>query len=48
MLHGRHLTCSSCLQHMYRATYTPEEGWRGGLEPYGPLQLEPSAQVTLY
>ena len=30
---------------MYRATFTPEEGWRGGLEPYGPMQMQPSAQV---
>ena len=32
-------------QHMYRATYSPEEGWRGQLEDYGLLQLAPSAQV---
>ncbi len=30
---------------MYRATYTPDGGWQGGLEPYGPLQLLPSAQA---
>ena len=47
MPRGSQLTCFSRRQHMYRATYTPEEGWRGGLEPYGPLQLEPSAQVTV-
>jgi len=33
------------LQVMYRATYTPDGGWQGGLEPYGPLQLLPSAQA---
>jgi len=30
---------------MYRAAYTPDGGWQGGLEPYGPLQLLPSAQA---
>ena len=33
---------------MYRATFTPEQGWSGGLEPYAPLQLDPSAQVLNY
>ncbi|BDA50893.1 Branched-chain-amino-acid aminotransferase 5, chloroplastic [Coccomyxa sp. Obi] len=33
---------------MYRATYHPDSGWEGGLEPYGPLQLDPSAQVLNY
>ena len=40
--------CKACgvhAQYMYRATYSPEEGWRGALEDYGPLQLAPSAQV---
>lgn len=36
------------LQTMYRATWTPEEGWQGSLEPYQPLQLEPAAQVLNY
>lgn len=36
------------MQMMYRATYHPSSGWEGGLEPYGPLQLEPSAQVLNY
>lgn len=30
---------------MFRATYTAEGGWQGGLEPYGPLELLPSAQA---
>ncbi|KAK9907767.1 hypothetical protein WJX75_009620 [Coccomyxa subellipsoidea] len=34
--------------YMYRATYHPGSGWEGGLEPYGPLQLDPSAQVLNY
>ena len=33
---------------MYQATFTPEQGWSGGLEPYAPLQLDPSAQVLNY
>jgi hypothetical protein len=33
---------------MYRATHTPEDGWQGAIEPYGPLLLEPSAQVLNY
>jgi hypothetical protein len=36
------------VQTMYRATFTPEQGWSGGLEPYAPLQLDPSAQVLNY
>lgn len=36
------------MQYMYRATYHPGSGWEGGLEPYGPLQLDPSAQVLNY
>ena len=32
---------------MYRAQYVPGVGWQGRLEPYGPLQLEPSAQVRI-
>ena len=40
---------SPCMmQYMYRATYHPGSGWEGGLEPYGPLQLDPSAQVLNY
>lgn len=34
---------------MYVATYTPEGGWdKGSLKPYGPLPLDPSAQVLNY
>ena len=33
---------------MYQATFTPEQGWSGQLQPYGPLQLHPSAQVLNY
>lgn len=36
------------MQAMYRAIFTPGEGWQGGLEAYGPLQLDPSAQVLNY
>ena len=36
------------IQTMYQATFTPEQGWSGGLEPYAPLQLDPSAQVLNY
>ncbi len=30
------------------ASWTEEEGWRGKLKPYGPLELLPSAQVLNY
>lgn len=33
---------------MFKALWTPETGWQGGLEPYGPLDLLPSAQVLNY
>ena len=33
---------------MYQATFTPEQGWSGQLQPYAPLQLDPSAQVLNY
>lgn len=33
---------------MYRATFEPGSGWEGGIEPYGTLQLHPSAQVLNY
>ena len=33
---------------MFRATWTPEQGWQGALEPYQCLQLEPAAQVLNY
>lgn len=33
---------------MYTAQFIPGMGWQGGLQPYGPLQLEPSAQVLNY
>lgn len=36
------------LQTMYRAAWTPDKGWAGGLEPYQCLQLEPAAQVLNY
>lgn len=36
------------MQFMYKALWTPETGWQGGLEPYGPLDLLPSAQVLNY
>ena len=36
------------MQTMYQATFTPAQGWSGQLQPYGPLQLHPSAQVLNY
>ena len=36
------------LQVMYQAQYVPGVGWQGELRPYGPLQIEPSAQVLNY
>ena len=33
---------------MYQATFTPEQGWSGQLQPYAPLQMDPSAQVLNY
>ena len=33
------------LQTMYVAEWSPEQGWKGEMRPYGPLQLDPSAQV---
>ena len=36
------------LQVMYLAQFVPGIGWQGQLQPYGPLQLEPSAQVLNY
>ncbi len=35
-------------QYQYAASWTEEEGWRGKLKPYGPLELLPSAQVLNY
>ena len=35
-------------QYQYMASWTEEEGWRGKLKPYGPLELLPSAQVLNY
>ena len=34
------------LQTMYVAEWTQEQGWSGAMRPYGPLQLEPSAQAS--
>ncbi len=34
-----------CLQTMYVAEWSPEQGWKGEMRAYGPLQLDPSAQV---
>ena len=31
---------------MYVAEWTEEGGWKGEMRPYGPLALEPSAQVS--
>ena len=36
------------VQTMYQATFTPEQGWSGQLQPYAPLQMDPSAQVLNY
>lgn len=36
-----------CLQTMYVAEWTQEQGWNGEMRPYGPLHLEPSAQVNI-
>ncbi|KAL0042636.1 hypothetical protein WJX79_005951 [Trebouxia sp. C0005] len=33
---------------MYVAEWSPEQGWKGELRAYGPLQLDPSAQVLNY
>lgn len=34
------------LQSMFKATHTAEHGWaRGGMQPYGPLSMDPAAQV---
>ena len=33
---------------MYRAEYTPEQGWNGQTEAYQCLQIEPAAQVLNY
>lgn len=33
---------------MYVAEWSPEQGWKGEMRPYGPLQLDPSAQVLNY
>ena len=33
---------------MYQAHWTPAAGWQGALQPYGPMQIEPSAQVLNY
>lgn len=38
---------ADAVQSMYVAEYTDEQGWQGGMQPYGPLQLDPSAQVCL-
>lgn len=36
-------------QTQFLATYESEEGgWRGGLQPYGPLSLLPSSQALNY
>ena len=35
-------------QYQYMASWTEEDGWRGKLKPYGPLELLPSAQVLNY
>lgn len=32
---------------MYVAEWTEAGGWQGEMRPYGPLPLEPSAQVML-
>ena len=36
------------VQRMYRAVFTPEEGWQGQMEAYQCLQIEPAAQVLNY
>ena len=37
------------LQTQFLATYESEaEGWRGGLQPYGPMSLLPSSQALNY
>jgi branched-chain amino acid aminotransferase len=41
---GQHFT-----DHMARLTWTADDGWHDGrVEPYGPLQLDPSAAVLHY
>jgi hypothetical protein len=40
---------SPLLQTQFLATYESEaEGWRGGLQPYGPMSLLPSSQALNY
>ena len=39
------LHCAFRLQTMYVAEWTEAGGWQGEMRPYGPLPLEPSAQV---
>ena len=35
--------------HMFRATWTPADGWHGAaVVPYGPVQLDPAAAVLHY
>lgn len=40
------LTDQHVLQTMYVAEWTSEGGWKGEMRPYGPLHLEPAAQVS--
>ena len=37
------------VQSMYTATHTADQGWaRSGMGPYGPLSMDPAAQVLNY
>lgn len=43
---GMRVHTSPLPQSMYVATWTQEQGWqKGSLQPYGPIQMMPSAQV---
>ena len=44
----RRLLIVRIMQTMYKAVWTPDQQWQGGLEPYQCLQLEPAAQVLNY
>ncbi len=47
-MHYINQCCAPRAQYQYMASWTEDEGWRGALKPYGPLELLPSAQVLNY
>lgn len=46
--HRKGVAERDALQRMYHAVYTPEHGWKGQMEDYACLQIEPAAQVLNY